>query len=61
MKAWRGLTVTSGLLTVILLSQSARADWWPFRGNGEQGSGNLITEERQVENFSKIVARQIFL
>lgn len=54
MKAWRGCALTSGVLAVILLSQAALADWWPVRGDGERGSGNLITEERQVDDFTRI-------
>jgi len=51
---WRLLAV---LAVVSLAGQTAFADWNLFRGNGERGSGNLITEERDVDNFTKIETR----
>jgi hypothetical protein len=42
------------LVVVSMAGQAAFADWWPLRGNGERGSGNLVTEEREVDDFTKI-------
>jgi len=45
------------LVVVSIAGQPAFADWRLFGGKGERGSGNLITEERQVDDFTKIENR----
>ena len=49
----RNLIPTVTLL-VLLGTTSAMADWFNFNARGIKGSGDLITEEREVESFSRI-------
>ncbi len=41
-------------LLVLLATTSAMADWFGFSSRGIKGSGDLITEEREVEPFRRI-------
>lgn len=56
-KVTRYWCLVAALAIVSIAGQSAFADWKLFGGNGERGSGNLISEEREVDDFTRIENR----
>ena len=48
------IVLPATLLLVLLVAQSVSADWFGFGSRGEKGSGDIITEEREVGSFKRI-------
>lgn len=54
MHSIKRIALPTTLLLVLLIAGSVSADWFGFGSRGIKGSGDLITEERDVKSFKRI-------